>query len=419
MRKKNNAIIFYILIFLLELLLFRFASSDTTNFNKILIILVILFNSIIIGGSLLKKSREDNKNIYFIIFLSYIIRTVVMALDLLGYTSGFTGADTERFYNYAIYGVESSVNYINFLKAFFYIFGVSRVVAQYFNVIVSLFSILLLYKSMLILNLKKSIITATICIFAFSPPNILLSAALLREPLMIFLNTLSLFLFLKWYKSGGLKYCILSIICIFISAWFHSGMISAIVLYCFVLPFYNREKNKIIIKKNSLFIIIILFIGLFVSYMYFGKSLLSYFDRINDVSDITARNSIGNTDYLNFLNNVTSIYMILLFLPLKIFYFYFSPMPWDCYSISVACVFIFSSTIYIYLFYNILKKRSTNSTLKKVMLLLLFSLSFVYALGVSNAGTAMRHREKMLPFLLITYAISNKKGKGDANENSF
>lgn len=419
MKKKGDSFIFLLVLLIIEMFLFKISSMSEGLIKMIFNGILVTFNCIVAGVVLL-KNNNDEKKFYYLIFFSFVIRTIFVYLDLKGYTSGFTGADTERFFRYASNNVPSTVNYIKFLTAFFNFFGVSRFIAQYFNVLVYLLSIYYFYKILNLLEVDYKRKFFSLLIFAFAPANILLSVALLREPLMIFLNILALYHFILWYKDGKTFNFLFSIICIAFSSWFHSGMIGAIILYLIAFPFYKRDINKIVIKKNSIFLII-LFVAILISlYSAFGSSVLSYFDRINGIEDITARNSVGNTDYLNFLNNTNSLPVLLLFIPLKIVYFYFSPMPWDCHTLNVLLVFIFSSSIYIYLFCSALRNISENKTLKLMIMILLISLSTVYALGVSNAGTAMRHREKILPYVLILYAISGipNKERGKKYENN-
>lgn len=46
----------------------------------------------------------------------------------------------------------------------------------------------------------------------------------------------------------------------------------------------------------------------------------------------------------------------------------------------------------------------------KIFILLVIGMTvFIYSYGTQSAGTAMRHRNKIIPLLLLSYAAANSK----------
>jgi ABC-type transport system involved in multi-copper enzyme maturation permease subunit len=93
-------------------------------------------------------------------------------------------------------------------------------------------------------------------------------------------------------------------------------------------------------------------------------------------------------------------------------FFMFSPVPWNWRSVTDAIAFLFSSLFYGYVFFTAApyvftrKQRPTISGLFLIALLVLM----MFGWGVSNSGTALRHRDKMVIHYLLMYAlVSNEK----------
>lgn len=94
-------------------------------------------------------------------------------------------------------------------------------------------------------------------------------------------------------------------------------------------------------------------------------------------------------------------------IPARIVYFHFSPFPWDIRS-PRHLLGVVSSALYwflawrVYCGWNRLKAREDC-----VALLFIFgALTFVFAIGVTNVGTAIRHKTKLLGLFVILAASS-------------
>ena len=301
---------------------------------------------------------------------------------------------------------------MNFLSGFYYLFGDQRLLAQYLNVLLWVLSAIYLLKTLEIHEINKKLKFIVISVFSFFPNSLFMSSILLRESLIIFFITLSLFYFFNWYRTKNLQDYIVGIILAMASMIFHSGMIGFTLAFVIALLF-SQNKGPINRNKNNLIYLVILII--FFLLLNLNEELfLGKFNNLQLEEILSTRTpSIGSSNYLQSFSNLHS-YQFILIIPLKIIYFYFSPLPMDWRGVSDAVSFLFDSILYVYLLSSIsfsVKKSKLDKNLKIIIIIILFISSFVFALGTVNAGTAMRHRYKLLPILLIIYSLIKTKNK--------
>jgi hypothetical protein len=88
--------------------------------------------------------------------------------------------------------------------------------------------------------------------------------------------------------------------------------------------------------------------------------------------------------------------------PLRVFYFIASPLPWDVKS-AEHLIGAFDAALYTSLVIVMLVnfKSIRQNRLAFLMFLLFLFLLVGFSLGTGNFGTAVRHRFKLLPLLLI------------------
>ena len=111
----------------------------------------------------------------------------------------------------------------------------------------------------------------------------------------------------------------------------------------------------------------------------------------------------GRSAYLTWINpqNTTQI---ILYSPLKIFYFLFSPMPMNWQNVIDIAAFFTDSLVYFLLLWFIFKKNKIYTRIRYLTISLFFTI-FVFAYGTWNSGTAIRHRTKILPLILTMYVV--------------
>nr|WP_316046727.1 hypothetical protein [Planococcus glaciei] len=90
----------------------------------------------------------------------------------------------------------------------------------------------------------------------------------------------------------------------------------------------------------------------------------------------------------------------------------FSPLPLDWRGMGDIVSFFFDSSVYLFLVgATIFGLVKSDMPIRNKIFILLFLIVtvFVYSYGTQAAGTAMRHRNKIIPLLLITFTMSNTK----------
>ena len=96
--------------------------------------------------------------------------------------------------------------------------------------------------------------------------------------------------------------------------------------------------------------------------------------------------------------------------PMRSIFFLFSPLPWEVTEYRHV-IGMLDAFIYMYLFYLILKNFKTiwRDPALKLILLILISYIAVFAIGVGNFGTAIRHRSKFTIIIVLLAAPLIKK----------
>lgn len=360
------------------------------------------------------------RKIKFVLLSAFIVRVVFLVWDLYGrdiFVLPNSGADSEMFYRTAISvskqlsllgetgGVYSDINGV-----LFYFIGPQRMFGQYMNVLLGLSTIYIIYKMLCILNIKEHVKRITLFITAFFPNSIIMSAIFLREAFPTFFVCLSLYYFVKWFKMDKLKFIVLSFLMLGIASMFHSGVIGIAVGYSFTFLFYSRELNifKFSGRTIASFIIIIIIFSLsftvFDSYI-FGK--FQNVEKIDDIYQTATANGMGGSAYLPGLQ-ITNTLQLAVFGPIKSFYFLSSPLPMNWRGLMDVFTFFTDAMLYlgtILYFIKNRKKLGDRKALAISIVVMIIGAALIFGIGVSNTGTAVRHRQKIVPLFFVLLAI--------------
>lgn len=367
------------------------------------------------------------KKIVIVLIVAYLVRILILFLDYNGVPILHSGADTESFYKIAVSNMNNwsgqhyyLTNYTVFLTYLFKLIGPQRLFAQYINVILGIATMVYTYKCLVLTKVSHKATVIAMWILAFMPNQVIFSAILLREAIIISTFTISLYFLLKWIKKAGLSTMVLCVFFIVLSSVMHSGMLGITIGYLIVFATYDHRSSSIKFNQQLLialpiiliFMVVLLQSGIATSYLNF---LLNPDDMSSSealLDRVTIESSDAGSAYLVGINS-DSLPKLVLLLPLKVFYFLFSPMPWSWRGISDIIAFVLDSTVFIWLFwiiYRSKKRKLVSDTQLRdivhiIMLCTWLSIT-MYALGTSTAGTAMRHRANFFPALLTCAMIS-------------
>ena len=387
---------------------------------------LIAINTFVFAAIITKV--EENRGAYFFIFVAFIIKILLIYFDIYGrniFILPNSGADSESFWRAAIdgraFGELSAFTKV--LRIETYIFGENRIMLQYVNSIFGTLSQIALIQIMDLLNINRNTIYKSSMLIALLPNTLVICSILLRESLIIWLMSISFYYLVKWYKnrrSGLLFY--LSLIPIILSAALHSSMMFAIIPYIFLFIFSSKTENdfRLHFNRTTITKFAIISVLLTIIFSLFASTLFTYFqgmDNFDDISTKMSNYSTGGASYLSFIANTKNPLVVLVTAPIKLLYLYVSPMPWDWRGINDLVAFSLSSIVFFVVILRLIKINDKTQIVLFVVFTLIF-MGAVYGMSTFNSGTAIRHREKMYPFLAIAIPfIINERQKINRKED--
>jgi len=240
---------------------------------------------------------------------------------------------------------------------------------------------------------------------ALFPQLCLHSALTLREtPVNLFL-ILAIISFIKYWKYSQGKELIWFVIYIIIASLFHSGVLF-VFLGILILSLTASKQNKNNFISRFLLPLIIIVSVILINY--WGIGTQKFGGSIENISNQfqirESMKTMGNSAYPSWMlitGGLSEFWKV----PIRYIAFLFSPLIPFMVKNPKHIIGLFDGILYLLLFYNIYKNRKlikSNSAARGVLIMSLF-LILVFSLGVSNVGTAIRHRAKIVPILIILY----------------
>jgi hypothetical protein len=426
---------FFITVLFISLL-FSFLFKSFID-NELLSNILVAVISLTIVFFILHNIISDKVKLFFFIF--FLFRLIVLYLDYYGkdFVNVFhSGGDSERFY---LWGIDISRNfnlmdeisytkYTDFLGILYWTIGDQRLFSQFINVILGVWSIFVFYKIIDLFDFEDSKKLFFLILYGLYPQNIIFSSILLREALMQFFFIYSIFFFLKWLMTNERINIYMTVLFVLLCSLFHSGMLISLLIYGYMFFFLDLtiHRFKYSFKRITLFF---LCCGLSFTFIANSSSILTEKFSVfktdeNDSSLIEKYQSNsgieeGGSSYLKNYE-ISSVADLIFFVPLKFIYFIFSPMPYDIRGIGDLAAILLDSSLYYFLIFKIIKSRklirdNLFRIFPKIFFILFLVVSLGFALGTENSGTAMRHRSKIFPALIMVVVfIESIKG----NKNS-
>ncbi len=402
-----------LLLIVIEALVCQFARS---LFPDTYVTALLLINSVLFLYYLLRQA--ETTPLYLVFITAFFVRLVLMFIDLqLFRLPPHSGDDTEAFHleGVQIFTDPSTFNdvvrgtYSKFLGIFYLMFGPERILAQFFNVILGVVAVVILAKTLQRLRLPERYVFGATLIFAFFPQGLLLSPILLRDQIVALGIVYTLYYMVRWTEEKSSRHMILAYLGYFVSTMFHSGLAVGIVVLLVYFSFYSHETRRMDFEPTKVqrLIFQVLVVG-FIVYS-FQDVLFAKFTHVSENGQLFSGMSYdrGDSAYLNGLT-VTGPGDMILYSPIRMIYFLFSPFPWQWSSVMNILIFFLDAVFYfigcfaIIRSFKLIRQHPFGSVL--FFFFLLFALNaLIFGLGTGNVGTAIRHRYKLFPMLLIVY----------------
>lgn len=362
-------------------------------------VVYILINSLALIGWFVKKSK--NKTIFMILTFGLLIRLAALWYDQSVALLPFNTGDSYKFHELAVETAEALPDvllehftgfYSQVLGVVYYFFGPYRFFGQYLNVAFVVLAATKLIDIAELLKIKDKNTILMIFLWLFMPIPFLMGYALIREGSMYYLIVLGVYHFLKWFEKYNPIYIVLTILPIYIASLYHEGALYILPAMIYAFLFYDKKKEKINFNFINIMFLIVAVIGAIIIVTQNADSFL----------DKTNAETGGGSTYLAALE-INSPLQFIMYAPIKGFYLLYSPMPWLIRGGLDIPTFVFDTCLWGYATYNILRNFRKIDTKYKMLFLAIFVAGMVYGMGTHNTGTAMRHRNKFMSLMLISY----------------
>ena len=359
----------------------------------------ILINSLALIGWFVKKSK--NRTIFMILTFGLLIRLAALWYDQSVALLPFNTGDSYKFHELAVETAEALPDvllehftgfYSQVLGVVYYFFGPYRFFGQYLNVAFVVLAATKLIDIAELLKIKDKNTILMIFLWLFMPIPFLMGYALIREGSMYYLIVLGVYHFLKWFEKYNPIYIVLTILPIYIASLYHEGALYILPAMIYAFLFYDKKKEKINFNFTNIMFLIVAVIG---AIIIVTQNADSFIDKTNAETG-------GGSTYLAALEINNPIEFIM-YAPIKGFYLLYSPMPWLIRGGLDILTFVFDTCLWGYATYNILRNFRKIDTKYKMLFLAIFLAGMVYGMGTHNTGTAMRHRNKFMSLMLISY----------------
>jgi uncharacterized membrane protein len=231
----------------------------------------------------------------------------------------------------------------------------------------------------------------------------------LREIVILFFVAVAVSAIVRFGDGAPVVAVTVSMVALTIATFFHTAVVGA-----FVAPLWlglEQLRRRRIAYVLSFVIASAVYVGVIVAVErsgagldYVGGSLSNVdFDFVVDRSD---RAAYGGLSYLEGVVP-SSVPVFVLQLPVRLAYFLWSPFPWQIRELQHV-LGIVDGVIFAALAVLVVRARDGmfRSVVLRTLLVMVVGFSLVHAVGVSNSGTAIRHRQKIYPALAVLAAAS-------------
>ncbi len=354
------------------------------------------------------------------LIIGFLLRMGLILFDVYGrniYVLPNSATDAEMFYSGSLAvangGTSISGLFVVVVGTLMKYIGVSKLYTQFLLMLCSMVSLYMGDKILRVCNVDDETRSSTILLLATLPNYAILSSIFLRESIVTMFITLAVYFYVCWMIRGGVSKILLAIISAFVATSFHSGAIAVLVGFIPGMILYNRDNKSLSLSLPSLVLTAVLVTLSAIFLNRYGDLFLGKFSRVDSLEDIANVRNVANSSYARFVGNSDSISNMIIYSIPRLVFFLFSPMPFQWRGLSDIIAFFFSSLFYVVVIFRVLKFLCSEpkSNRHQVLLLVIVALSsaFVFAWGVSNSGSAVRHRDKMIILFGVLLGLVNSK----------
>ena len=279
----------------------------------------------------------------------------------------------------------------------------------------------LIYKIMCRFGIDAKIRKIAMAFVCFLPNLMIISTVFLQESVIAFLAIASLYLYTVWWTENKTIYFIFALLASAASAFLHTG--GAVMAISFVVTYMlvGNKERKVHLTGGRLFLGMALVLGMLVLMSTFGDTLFGKIGGELSAESITSNvgktDRVSDSDYSVGIKGLPPAVDIIVNSPIRVISFIFAPLPWMWRGVSDIIAFFGSALFYIYVFILVIKAFKAGKGKKKpddiwgffvVLVITWLIASLMFGWGVSNTGTALRHREKFTYICVVLFAVSKE-----------
>jgi len=382
--------------------------------------IIIAVNTLALMATLTVTFKKQGQSTFILLFfVSYAIRMILVFTDPFSISSNDDSLAYQKSASLFFYENKPHFRgvfhfYALFSGCIYKVFGDNTLLFQHFGVLMGVGGAWYIYKTLCLLSVSETSKKIGILWAVFSP-NLFRSLTIYStETWTYFLIAVSVFYFIKWHKEG--KFASLAaagIFCLWASL-FNAGLLSLGLGYAVVFVLYDFKKRRFAFRIKTVIIgtvIALAFTVVFTSAL--RPVLFRKFARLESVEGVSSRTRPSPRAGSGYTaaTSASGVQGIVVYTPVRMIYFLGSPMPWDWRGLIDIAAFFASGFIHLSIvfffarYYFLAKKHSTERKFLLTMIIITFCALITFAWGVSNAGTAIRHRDKLVALFAVMLAV--------------
>ncbi len=381
----------------------------TNNGDTAAIIFLLAAFVVILGFKTVRQNKIFIHSIWLILFL----RTLIAIINCYFFTVIGAGTDAVTFQNTAEqYAVTQdwsfaigSLFYVQLLGYIYSLFGTSHLLGASLSIFAFSISCVVLLKIMQLLSISDKNKAIVLILYGALPSSLCFGSATLREPFQILFFMLTIFFSLKYSANGKVLTLLAALFSCMCMAIFHKGLVIYALFFTIVIIIWPKTgtpvwSNTLILNKRLL-LYLLAPIGIILTVVYFSSDLHGtrplkvilegrIFEYIQLYRHPTpdARANYGlfldNTSLINLASSISKIFAYYLFAP-------FPSQITHAIDIYAALESILRFLLIVFCILAFLISPKGEKRIYALLLTLYFSMTFLWALGTVNYGTAMRH----------------------------
>ncbi len=385
-------------------------------------------------GRLVGREQEQEKeDINKILMLSFLLRIAILLWDV--YARGIfilpnSEGDAQAYYDISVsFAFGGRKDLIDFTYFPFYfgqlykLIGVQKLTAQYINVYLAMWSLVLVYRILCKLNISLTVRKGTMIILCFLPNLMMITTFYLQESVISFCIITALYFFTNWWTKGNVLNLLMTVAFALLGSVLHMGALVVAMGALAMLVVVANKERRLKITPMRIILMVVVAVGFLMVLVSSGDTFTG---KIRGDEGLTAESILyesnirqeGGGAYSVGIKGLPPAVDLIVNTPIRMFYFIFSPVPWMWRGLSDIVAFFGSTIFYIYVVYTAFRayRAKPNRTLTDsnlgaylvALTVIMILAAIMFGWGVSNAGSALRHREKFTYICAVMYAVSQE-----------